>query len=41
MRCEVEYTDEFEKWWDDLSEDAQAAVAAYITLFEDQGVGLG
>lgn len=41
MRCEVEYTDEFENWWNDLSEDAQVAVAAYVTLLEEHGVGLG
>lgn len=41
MPCEVEYTDEFEKWWDKLSEGAQAAVAAYVALLEEYGVGLG
>lgn len=41
MRCEVEYTDEFESWWYTLTEDAQIAVAAYVTLLEEYGVGLG
>jgi hypothetical protein len=41
MRCEVEYTDEFERWWNDLDEDAQVAVDAYVTLLEEHGVGLG
>ena len=41
MRCEVEYTDEFEKWWDSLGEDAQVAVSAYVSLLEEHGVGLG
>jgi len=41
MRCEVEYTDEFERWWSTLKEDAQIAVAAYVTLLEEHGVGLG
>ena len=41
MRCEIEYTDEFEKWWDDLSEHAQIAVSAYVSLLEEHGVGLG
>jgi hypothetical protein len=41
MRCEVEFTDEFENWWNELSEDAQVAVAAYVMLLEEHGVGLG
>lgn len=41
MRCEVEYTDEFENWWNGLSEDAQVAIDAYVTLLEEYGVGLG
>lgn len=41
MRCEVEFTDEFEHWWDELGEDAQAAVAAYVSLLEEFGISLG
>lgn len=41
MPCEVEYTDEFEQWWDGLSEDAQVSVAAYVALLEEHGVSLG
>ena len=41
MPCEVEYTAEFEQWWDDLSEDGQVAVAAYVSLLEQYGIGLG
>jgi len=41
MRCEVEYTGEFESWWNGLNEDAQVAVNAYVSLLEEHGVGLG
>ena len=40
MACEVEYTDEFEGWWNTLSEDEQDDVTAIVTLLEDQGVRL-
>jgi hypothetical protein len=41
MSCEVEYTDEFEHWWDELSEAEQDSVAAYVGLLEADGVHLG
>jgi hypothetical protein len=41
MRCEVEYTDEFEEWWNALGEDEQATVDAYVKMLEQYGVGLG
>ncbi len=41
MRCEVEYTDEFEQWWDGLSAAEQAAVDAYVKLLEERGIALG
>jgi len=37
---EVEYTDEFEEWWNDLSEDEQDSVAACVGLLEEKGVQL-
>lgn len=37
MACEVEVTDEFEAWWDDLSEDEQESVAASVQLLEMKG----
>ena len=37
MEWEVEYTDEFEEWWDGLSEDEQEDVAAYVMLLERKG----
>ena len=37
MANEVEYTDEFEKWWISLSEDEQDDVAATVSLLEAKG----
>ena len=37
---EVEYTDEFEYWWDGLSEAEQISVAAYVELLEIMGPSL-
>ncbi len=37
MEWEVEYTDEFEEWWEGLSEAEQEDVAAYVTLLEKKG----
>jgi hypothetical protein len=37
VEWEVEYTDEFEEWWDGLSEAEQEDVAAYVTLLEKKG----
>jgi hypothetical protein len=41
MRCEVEYTEEFEEWWTSLDQDEQTTVDAYVRLLEQFGVGLG
>ena len=40
MGWEVEFTDEFEKWWESLSEDQQESVAASVGLLEEVGVHL-
>ena len=40
MSWEIEYTDEFEEWWDTLSEDEQDAVAAHVQLIEIMGPNL-
>lgn len=40
MNWEVEYTDEFEEWWELLSEDEQDSVAAHVKLLELMGPGL-
>lgn len=37
---EVEYTDEFEAWWDSLSEDEQAAIAVRVERLEHEGPNL-
>ena len=34
---EVEYTDEFERWWNELSEDEQESVAASVELLRQLG----
>lgn len=39
MWC-VEYTDEFEEWWNSLIEDEQVDVAACVGLLEEQGPNL-
>lgn len=41
MRCDVEYTDEFENWWNTLTAEEQAVVDAYVKMLEEFGVGLG
>lgn len=37
MSWDVENTDEFAAWWDDLSEAQQEHVAAIVTLLMEQG----
>ena len=34
MSWEVEYTDEFEQWWETLTVEEQASVAASVELLE-------
>lgn len=41
MRWEVEYTDEFERWWRDLRVDEQDAIIAAVSHLERHGPGLG
>jgi hypothetical protein len=38
---EVEYTDQFEAWWDELTAEQQAPLIATINLLARQGPGLG
>ncbi|ULJ66679.1 hypothetical protein MIS31_10590 [Wielerella bovis] len=35
MTCTVEYTDEFESWWNKLNEEEQISVAASVGLLEE------
>jgi len=37
----VEYTDEFESWWESLNEDEQESVASCVLLLEARGPMLG
>ena len=37
MAWDVEYTDEFEDWWETLDEDEQMEVAASVGLLEEKG----
>jgi hypothetical protein len=37
---EVEYTDQFGEWWDELPADQQKQVAASIHLLAERGPGL-
>ena len=41
MVWNVEYTDEFEKWWNDLTPDEQESVSASVELLESYGPSLG
>ena len=40
MEWEIEYTDEFEAWWDQLTEDEQVDVNAKIILLQRFGPAL-
>ena len=37
MAWEVEYTDEFEQWWNTLSEEEQISLDASVRLLEARG----
>jgi hypothetical protein len=37
MTVEIEYTDEFEEWWNKLDESEQESVAAVVQLLEEHG----
>lgn len=41
MNWEVEYTDEFGNWWNNLSETEQESIAASVSLLEVRGPNLG
>jgi len=41
MKWDVEYTDEFEEWWDSLSEGEQEDISASVQLLEERGANLG
>ena len=41
MRWEVEYTDEFGRWWDGLGEAEQDAIDVVVRILEERGPQLG
>jgi hypothetical protein len=41
VECQVEYTDEFGKWWDSLTEDEQDSVRDVVALLRERGPLLG
>jgi hypothetical protein len=41
VRWDVEYTDQFERWWDRFSEDDQERVQAAVEILESAGPALG
>lgn len=41
MAWEIEFTDEFETWWNTLDEHEQASIDARVQLLEERGVTLG
>jgi hypothetical protein len=41
VQWEIEYTDEFELWWEQLSEDDQERVQAAVEILELTGPALG
>ena len=41
MSWDVEYTDQFEQWWQHLSEDQQVALDAMVQVLEQHGPALG
>ena len=38
---DVEFTEEFERWWDTLTADEQQAIDAAVRVLESRGPGLG
>lgn len=41
MAWEIEFTDEFEGWWDSLSQAEQEDVGASVMLLRERGPSLG
>lgn len=40
MTWEVEYTDQFEEWWENLDEGEQDSITVSVTLLEQKGPSL-
>lgn len=41
MEWNIEFTDEFERWWNDLTEDEQDSVDRMVRLLQMRGPSLG
>ncbi len=41
MTWDVEYTLEFETWWNGLDDEAQGSIDAHVRMLEEQGPNLG
>lgn len=41
MAWQIEYTDQFEAWWEGRTEDEQESIDAAVELVEDRGPSLG
>lgn len=41
MAWEVEYTDEFERWWEGLTVEQQLAICAAVEILEEDGPATG
>ena len=37
MKWEIEYTDEFERWWETLTEEEQESITVSVSLLEVMG----
>ena len=40
MKWEIEYTDEFERWWETLTEEEQESITVSVSLLEVMGPNL-
>jgi len=38
---EIEFTDEFERWWETLDAETQDSIAVKVRLLEEEGTNLG
>lgn len=41
MDWDVEYSDEFETWWDGLTVEEQESISYYVDLLQQYGIALG
>jgi hypothetical protein len=41
LMWDVEFTDQFERWWEDLSVKEQDSIDAAVDMLQQRGPGLG